>query len=125
MNSVGLAVESLCIASLFLHIDVTCSIITHIWLLVYSFVNNDNSARYSSYEIRINDRDSHFSLLCRLPLGGCTKLISWSLRLPSQTENVMTCMRVALALFVYVSFVVFMRGRIHVRMLEWTNAYNI
>lgn len=62
MNSVGLAVESLCIASLSLHIEVTCSIITHIWLVVHSFVNNDNSAHYSSSEIRINDRDSHFSL---------------------------------------------------------------
>ena len=68
-------------------------------------------------EISINDRDSHSLLLCRQPLGGCTKHISWSLRMPSQTENVMTCMRVALALFAYVSFIVFMGGQMHVRML--------
>ena len=37
--------------------------------------------------------------------------------MPSQTENVMTCMRVALALFAYVSFIVFMGGQMHVRML--------
>jgi len=120
MNSVGLAVESLCIvlASPYTYyIEVTCSIITHICPVVPSFVNNDNNAHYSSSEISINDHDNYSLLLCRQPLGGCTKHISWSLRMPSQTENVMTCMRVALALFAYVSFIVFMGGQMHVRML--------